>query len=206
MNQSEKGIEIQKIAELYNIRYNNFGRNIKTVGWGNKKDQVLRFEMLLRGLEPKGKTILDIGCGLGDLVTYLNEKTNGDFQYIGIDIADTLVNDAKKIFTSSNVQFFTCDIFAMDSMPSVDISVMSGALSFKTDGIESYAFKTMHKMFEISNEGASLNFLTKYVDFELPKNQHYSPEVVFSKAKELTKKVNLFHDYELYEFTVQLLK
>jgi len=206
MNQSEKEIEIQKIAELYNIRYNNLGRNIKTVGWGNEKDQVLRFEMLLRGLDPKGKTILDIGCGLGDLVTYLHEKTNGDFQYIGIDIADTLVNDAKNFFTTSNIQFFTCDIFSMDSMPSVDISVMSGALSFKTDGIESYAFKTMHKMFEISNEGASLNFLTKYIDFELPKNQHYSPELVFSKAKELTKKVNLFHDYELYEFTIQLLK
>jgi len=206
MNQTDKGIEIQKIAELYNTRYNNFGRNIKTVGWGNEKDQVLRFEMLLRGLEPQGKTILDIGCGLGDLVTYLYEKTNGDFNYIGIDIAETLVNDAKRKFTNSNIQFFTGDIFSMDSLSTVDISVLSGALSFKTDGIESYAFKTMHKMFEISNEGACLNFLTKYVDFELPKNQHYSPEVVFSKAKSFAKKVTLFHDYELYEFTVQLLK
>ena len=61
-------------------------------------------------------------------------------------------------------------------------------------------------MFELSNEVISLNFLSKYVDFELDKNQHYEQQEVFGWAKDITRRVNLFHDYPLYEFTVQLFK
>ena len=78
-------------ALLYNERYKKFGRDIRTVGWGNDRDQILRFEVLFRGLEPRGKTILDVGCGLGDLVPYLERRTDGDFKYIGIDVASKLV-------------------------------------------------------------------------------------------------------------------
>lgn len=192
-------------AALYNSRFAQFGRDIKTVGWGNKESQRLRFDVLFRELDPKGKSILDVGCGLGDLVPYLEERTNGDFTYIGIDIAEKLVEDAKAYYTTSKTKFYTGDIFSLN-LPSVDIAVLSGALSFKTENIESYAYETMAKMFALSNEAACLNFLSKYVDFELEKNQHYQPETVFAKAKILSKTVNLLHDYPLYEFTIQVMR
>jgi ubiquinone/menaquinone biosynthesis C-methylase UbiE len=161
--------------------------------------------MLFRGLNPKGKTILDVGCGLADLIPFLENYTGGDFEYIGIDIASKLVDDAKNMYTKSGRTFLAGDIFTV-TFPPVDIAVLSGALSFKIEGIEPYAYATMKKMFELSKEAACLNFLSKYVDFELEKNQHYQPELVFSKAKELSKWVNLFHDYPLYEFTIQIFK
>lgn len=198
-------IDTSQAADLYNTRYDQFGRDIKTVGWGNAKDQLLRFDVLLRGLEPKGKSILDIGCGLGDMIPYLTERTGGDFNYIGIDIAEKLIVDASATFKSKGYQFYTGDIFSVN-LPKVDIALLSGALSFKTENIETYAYETMAQMFELSKEAACLNFLTKYVDFELEKNQHYQPETVFSKAKQFSKKVNLLHDYPLYEFTVQLIR
>ncbi len=198
-------IDTSKVAALYNQRYDELGRDIKTVGWGKETDQILRFEVLFRGLDIKGKTILDVGCGLGDLVPFLNEKTNGDFTYVGIDIADKLIEDAGKKFGNEKIKFITGDVFSV-SVSNIDIAVLSGALSYKTEGIENYAYETIKKMYEISNEAAALNFLSKYVDFEAEKNQHYHPETIFSKAKAISKKVNLFHDYPLYEFTVQLLK
>ncbi len=198
-------IDTSKLAALYNQRYDELGRDIKTVGWGKETDQILRFEVLFRGLDIKGKTILDVGCGLGDLVPFLNEKTNGDFTYVGIDIADKLIEDAGKKFGNEKIKFITGDVFSV-SVSNIDIAVLSGALSYKTEGIENYAYETIKKMYEISNEAAALNFLSKYVDFEAEKNQHYHPETIFSKAKAISKKVNLFHDYPLYEFTVQLLK
>lgn len=194
-----------KAAQLYNSRYNQFGRDIKTVGWGSSKDQQIRFDILFRGIDPKGKTILDVGCGLGDLVPYLENITGGDFNYIGIDIAEKLLEDAKKIYGENRKAFYIGDIFSID-LPQVDISILSGALSFKIDGIETYAYASMHKMFDISKEAACLNFLSKYVDFELEKNQHYSPETIFTKAKSISRKVNMYHDYPLYEFTIQIIK
>jgi ubiquinone/menaquinone biosynthesis C-methylase UbiE len=205
MDRSIKNIDKSRIAELYNNRFVEFGRNIKTVGWGSEKDQYLRFEMLFRGINPKGKKILDIGCGLGDLIPFLNEKTGGDYTYIGIDIAEKLIIDARKIYASNNRLFYIGDIFSITETD-IDIAVLSGALSFKTQGIETYAKNTLLRMVSLSKEVACLNFLSKYVDFELEKNQHYSPEKIFSWAKSASNRVNLFHDYPLYEFSIQIFK
>ncbi len=189
-------------ALLYNERYRKFGRDIRTVGWSNGRDQVMRFDVLFRGLDPRGKTILDVGCGLGDLVPYLERRTGGDFNYIGIDVAGELVQDARATHGGSNCEFSMGDIFSIE-LPQVDISVLSGALSLKRDGIETYARDTLRQMIKLSRVAAGLNFLTSYVDFEAPHNQHYQPEKVFSWAKECSKRVNLIHDYPLYEFTIQ---
>lgn len=205
MVESLNNFDTNKAAELYNSRYNDLGRNIKTVGWGSKEDQTLRFEILFRGLNFKGKTILDVGCGLGDLVVFLEERTNGDFQYIGIDVASQLIIDAKSLLGKSDREFYVGDIFSLP-LPQIDISVLSGALSLKTNGIHQYTIDTMLKMFELSQESACLNFLSTYVDYELERNQHYQPEMVFKWAKKISKRVNLINDYPLYEFTIQMLK
>jgi ubiquinone/menaquinone biosynthesis C-methylase UbiE len=198
-------IDINSTASLYNSRFEKYGRDIKTVGWDNEDSQHLRFEVLFRGLNPKGKTILDVGCGLGDLIPYLEQRTNGDFKYIGIDIAEKLINNAVSTYGGEGREFYVGDIFSLN-VPDVDISILSGALSFKTPGIEEFACETMRIMFELSREAASLNFLTKYVDFELEKNQHYQPETIYSWAKKLSKRLNLIDDYPLYEFTIQILR
>lgn len=191
-------------ADLYNGRFEQFGRDLRTVGWGSREDQRLRFDVLFRGTDPRGMVILDVGCGLGDLVPYLEERTGGDFQYVGVDVAEKLVADACAAHSAPNCRFLHGDVFTIEPGP-VDFAVLSGALSLKIEGIELYAQRVMERMFALSRHSASLNFLSKYVDYELDKNQHYQPEVVFSWAKRITRKVNLFHDYPLYEFTVQLL-
>lgn len=186
------------------MRFEQYGDDIKTVGWGDESSQQLRFDVLFRGLDPKGKKILDVGCGLAGLIPFLEQCTNGDFQYIGIDVAEKLISHARTIYGSEGVEFYVGDILSLN-LPNVDISVLSGALSFKVDNIEAYAFETMNRMFELSQEAACLNYLSKYVDYELGKNQHYQPELIFSDAMKITDRVNLYHDYPLHEFTVQLI-
>lgn len=196
---------IAKAAELYNTRYGQYGRDIRTVGWGSEADQRLRFEVLLRGFDPTGKIVLDVGCGLGALVPFLHERTRGNFRYLGIDVAQRLIVDARTAYGGEGREFRVGDVFLPD-LPQADLVVLSGALSLKSEGIEDYARRCLARMHELSREAASLNFLSKYADFELDKNQHYQPETVFGWAKQVAKKVNLIHDYPLYEFTVQLVR
>ena len=205
MGLTMKNMDTSKVEELYNARFEKYGNDIKTVGWGSASSQKIRFEVLFRNLEPMGKTILDIGCGLGDLVPFLEERTDGDFQYIGIDIAEKLIEHATNTRENERTKFHHGDVFSL-CLPEVDIAVLSGALSLEVNNIESYAYETMKRMHELVDEAACLNFLSKYVDYELDKNHHYSPEKVFTEAIKLTKRVNLFHDYPLHEFTVQLFK
>ncbi len=205
MKDSEQSLDLSKVASLYNARFDEYGSDVKTVGWGNESSQYLRFDVLFRGLDPKGRTILDVGCGLGGLIPYLERHTGGDFRYIGVDIAEKLIGEAAAKHGGAGRDFYVGDIHSV-TLPPVDIAVLSGALSFKAGGMEEYAYGTMERMYALSRKAACLNFLTKYVDYELDKNQHYQPEMIFSKARQIARYVNLIHDYPLYEFTVQLLK
>lgn len=195
--------DFRSIASFYTSKLAEFGVSHKTVGWGSIEDQFLRFRMLLRGLSPKGKVVLDVGCGLGDLVTYLHEETSGDFEYIGIDITESLILKAREIHDRPNCKFFVGDLEACKAK-NIDISLLSGALTYKTPNVKRYARETMQRMFQGSKEAACLNFMSKYSDFELDKNQHYCPGEVLSWSYALSRFVNLYGDYPLYEFTVQL--
>jgi ubiquinone/menaquinone biosynthesis C-methylase UbiE len=196
-------MKISETESVYNSRYDLYGRDLKTVGWGKRDDQNLRFEILLRNLDVRGKTILDVGCGLGDLVPYLASRFGDNFKYIGIDVARRLVEDARRQFeVPDRIEFVHGDIFSIE-LPSVDISLLSGALSLRVEGIEEYAERTLSEMCRISRYATTLNFLSKYCDYELEKNQHFEPEEVFRWARKRCRRVNLIHDYPLFEFTIQ---
>lgn len=198
--------EKRKITNLYGNRYKKFGRSHKTAGWGSAEDQYLRFELLFRNINPKGKSIIDVGCGLGDLVPFLNKRSRGDFDYLGIDICKPLLDDAKKRFSSDRITFLVGDILEIRKLKSADIVVLSGALNFKIQSNQTYAKNMIKKMFGLAKEVACINFMSSYVDFQTKKNYHYSPETIFRFAKSLTRWVSLYHDYPLWEFTIQLYK
>ena len=69
--------------------------NFKKVGWGSLESQTLRFKILTEiGLINK-KSILDVGCGVGDLYGWLL-KNNYTLAYEGLDINPNLIESAKK--------------------------------------------------------------------------------------------------------------
>lgn len=199
---------LDEVKKFYNTRHQEVGDTLKSVGWSTKESQYLRFEVLVRGLELEGKTILDVGCGLGDFIQFLENRGLKNFNYYGIDISESLIGSAKKKYAqNSNYQFLVGDsVELINQLPDFDLSIMSGALSFKIDDNIGYTTEVMRKLTAKAKEATSFNFLTSYVDYTLEKNYHYRPEDIFSIAKTITKKVNLFHDYPLYEFTVQLFK
>lgn len=201
--------DFEEIQKFYNDKVSRHGESIESVGWGTQEDQYLRFAVLLRGLDPRGKTILDVGCGKGDLVGYLQQFYGDSFQYVGVDLSDSHIATANNKWADANAAFFCGDISSWaesSDFKEVDISLMSGAMTYKISDNEKVALETMTKMFEVSSETACLNFMTKYVDFELEKNHHYQPEKIFSQAKDLSRWVSLYHDYPLWEFTVQIHK
>lgn len=192
-----------RIVALYEERLAIHGDDVKTVGWGSVPDQMLRFDVLCRGLDITGQRVLDVGCGLGDMVLYLDSRYGGNFDYTGVDLAGALVTRAQQRFGKENRRFVTANLLETD-LGQFDIILLSGALSFRITDNLSLAKQMLNRMFSMAKTAVSVNFLSTYVDFQAEKNFHYSPEEMFSFAKGLTKFVDLHHDYPLYEFTLQL--
>ena len=196
--------EARRIVRFYEDRLEEFGDDVKTVGWRSREDQVLRFEMLCRGANLRHRRILDVGCGLGDLVAFLDERTDGDFDYTGIDLSERLVAQAEHKYGGDRRRFFPADVMERDDLGMFDLVFLSGTLSFRTANNIGVAKTMMKRMFGLCREVVAVNFLSTFVDYQLEKNFHYDPAEMFAYAKSLTPWVALYHDYPLWEFTLQM--
>jgi ubiquinone/menaquinone biosynthesis C-methylase UbiE len=194
----------KRIVDLYEDRYAAYGYDVRTVGWGSRADQWLRFEVLGRGIDFSGKRILDVGCGLGDFVAFLEAGGQSNYSYTGIDLSSKLIEDATKRFGREDCTFAVADILN-DSLEPFDVVVCSGALSFRLDDNLALAERMIARMFQLAREAVCVNFLSSRVDYQLEKNFHYEPGRMLAYALSLSRWVRLHHDYPLYEFTLQIL-
>ena len=88
-------IDIKKVQERYTARHKTHGNLPETLGW-NKGRQIPRFQSLTGSFSLQNISVLDIGCGFGDLIPYL-EKHGSIKSYLGIDLVPSLITDAQNI-------------------------------------------------------------------------------------------------------------
>ncbi|WP_312432436.1 class I SAM-dependent methyltransferase [Achromobacter sp.] len=195
--------DTRALVDLYEGRYIADGAEITTLGWKNREEQRLRFDVL-SGIGPlQHATVCDVGCGFGDLADYFREKQL-NVTYTGLDIAPSFVAHAKA--THPEDSFIQLDLDQDPYDQEHDYFLSSGALSFKRQDNMAHATRMIEKMFSLCRKGVAVNFLSTYVNHQHPRNFHYSPEDVFRLARGLTKWVKIRHDYPLWEFTLYLYK
>jgi SAM-dependent methyltransferase len=195
-----------RLTGLYDGRLAKHGLSVQTVGWGSVADQHMRFEVLCRGLDLKGKRVLDIGCGLGDFVSWAERRFGSDFDYTGIDLSPELVKAANARFENARRTFITGTVTPESAVGEFDVVVLSGTLTFKTADNLATMQSVLTSAWQRCRVALCCNFMTTYADSQLEKNFHYSPEQVFAFGKSLSRFVVLHHDYDLYEFTLQVLR
>ena len=191
----------------YDERFKKYGYSPTTLGW-TKGKQNIRFDILSSFFDIQGKTILDIGCGFGDLNIYLSNVHGLNFRYIGVDIAQDLIQEAEIINNNMNAKFMVGDFLKFEDIQDVDICISSGIFNHKFRKMDNYAFirAIILKAFKISVEGVAFNFLSSKVDFRLAHTFHSEPEKILSYAYELTRNVILRNDYMPFEFSICLYK
>ena len=195
-----------RIVELYEGRLAAYGYDVRTVGWGSRADQSLRFEVLSREIDFSNKRILDVGCGFGDFVAFLEARGVSGYSYVGVDISPKLIEEADKHFGSADRVFKVLDLLDGPEIGMFDVAVCSGALSFKVEDNLGLAHEMLARMFAVSREAVCVNFLSSRVDFMLEKNFHFEPGSTLGYALSLSRWVRIYHDYPLHEFTVQILR
>ena len=120
-----KSEEKKRLIALYEDRYEQYGYDVRTIGWGNKESQILRFDVLCDISDLRGRSVCDLGCGFGDLYPYLLKRF-GDVEYFGIDISPKLIGKAKEKYPDASFAVF--DILEYDISRKFDFILSSGAL------------------------------------------------------------------------------
>ena len=110
---NEPYIKLDKagVVNYYTNKLKKYGISHQTVGWGSQESQQLRFEVLLRNLRLENKTILDLGCGLGDLAAFIKKRNINNFRYIGIELVPDFIKISQERFNGSdNIRFIQYDM------------------------------------------------------------------------------------------------
>lgn len=201
-------IELKKI---YENDLKNFGPNNKGVGWKNKKDATLRYE-IMSGLiltAKKNHSVIDLGCGLSDFYKYIKSKkfkTN----YIGIDLSENMINICKKRYPNNN--YYCLDILHdHKKIPKVDYIIINGLFTQKANYSNLIMFKFLKSVLQISWKktkiGLAFNVMSEYVDWKNKNNFYLNlSKITDFLKKNLGNRFIINHSYGLHEYTVFIYK
>lgn len=144
----------------------------EVVGWMTNEEQRLLFSILVFLYSPED-SILDVGCGRGDLYGFLQEKYPGLYiNYRGIDINPNMINISKQKYTGINTE---CIHLLDDSNLDTYSWILASGIfnlkdSFHLDGfndienITEYMKECIDEMYERSTIGVGFNLLTSLPD------------------------------------------
>jgi SAM-dependent methyltransferase len=110
----------------------------KQVGWQSYESQTQNFEVATN-LDTIAwnsvDSVLDVGCGYGELVRYLREEKAFEGTYTGVDILDRFIHRATQLYGEDDRNTFICgDILSCSQLlSSYDIVISMGTLSVNYD-------------------------------------------------------------------------
>lgn len=191
----------------YKGAYKRFGYSPKSLGW-DKGKQDLRFSVLTSHFACRSKSILDIGCGFGDLTRYLTRHCSGEYTYTGIDVVPEFIDEAVRSHAAANIRFLREDFLSPSFTEEFDIILASGIFNLKPTKTNQYAYiySVMQKAFLACREGFCFDFLSDKVDFTHNHTFHSNPEKILSMAYTFSRNVILKNNYFPFEFSLCVMK
>jgi SAM-dependent methyltransferase len=131
-----------------------YGENAEGVHWDSARAQQVRFAALRAFLpaDLSTLTLVDVGCGLGDLFGFLTAAGDLPARYIGVDCVEPMVAIAR---SRTGCRILHRDVLT-DPLPAADYYVCSGAMNTLTPE-ETELF--IRRCFAVARRGFVFNLL-----------------------------------------------
>ena len=166
-----------------------------------RKGQRLRFEAFLRAHDVRGRSILDIGCGVGDFFARLQE-TKAGADYLGIDVSPEMIARARQRFPDGIFEVGEAGL--LDAR--FDYTVAFAIHNVKVERGREILEQSLRQQFALCDIAAHISLLTdRYKDFD-PHIQAWPAEELLTLALSITPYVTLRHDYLPNDFSVTLYR
>ncbi len=173
----------------------------------SKFSHLRRFDRILELGDFKGRSLLDVGCGIGGFYEFLKERgINCD--YTGTEINQKMLDRAKKRNPEISDRFFLFDIIKEKMGRTFDYVISVGPLNLKfTDNlnmdITMRLIKEMHALAHIGSAISMTSALTKRPSQE---TFYYDPLPLLCEIFKFCTNVRFDHTYLPHDFTLFLYK
>ena len=126
--------------------------------WADANSQQARFQALIDNLDLTDLTLLDVGCGAGDLLEFLTDKQVGA-HYLGIDLVGTVVAEARRRHPTGH---FLCDnLFSPESTfdQTFDVVYASGVFNLDSGDNRQSLPGQIERLLAHTRQGVVFNLL-----------------------------------------------
>lgn len=205
---------MEKLRAFYESLYQTYGRDEKALSWSKHKQEI-RFEQLFRFFpSTRGASVLDIGCGFGDLFAYWKRECPWGGDYCGVDLVPAFIEEARTVFGTQSGARFMCGDFMKDTVLRAErfsYVVASGIFGVQTEENEDAQYAYIDRVFEralrVSTVGIAMDFLSDKVDYRTGAyNFHANPSRILELAYRHSRNVILDNSVMPFEFTLTIMK
>lgn len=178
------------------------------LGWESEEAQRLRFDMLLSRVALEGKRLLDVGCGTGNLLEYINSR-GINVRYTGVDILDKMIERAKA--KQLDAEFIHADIFRDDIFKAgaFDVVYTSGIFNLNLGNNREFLRNALEVFFRLSCSTVVFNLLHYASPDREDKYFYFHPDEVgeiLAGFSGILKKTEFVEAYLKNDFTVVCVK
>lgn len=205
--------DYKKISNHYKRCLQEHGDGHLGHDWPNQKDLLKRYNIMFESFQNKNNiSVLDLGCGTGMFLEFLNSKNliqKNNISYEGSDISEDHINIALNKFGEN--KFYKIDVMTETLPKNYDFIIMNGIFTVKID----LNYDSMKQFFETFikniwpkvNQGIAFNVMSSHVDYERDDLFHLPHDVLADFiTKSLSRNYIIRNDYGLYEYTVYVYK
>jgi SAM-dependent methyltransferase len=189
----------------YEDNVRRYGYDHRSLGFGQRESQKKRFEAVLRHGALHDKSVLDAGCGFGDLLPFLRARGVRP-RYSGIDICPPMIERCHQRFPASARRFVVGDVLDHRPAGRYDHVVASGLFGLNVPGARERIKPTLDRLFSWCRVGLVVNFLSGHTRKPARARLYVDPGEMLEYALSLTPAVRLDHSYLPNDFTLHLYR
>ena len=169
--------------------------------WSDPAAQQARFEVLVRHVGLAGKSLLDVGCGLGDLWAFLHARRI-PVDYTGVDLLEKMVLAARQKHPAG--RFVCADVFDGRSLADqrFDVVFCSGAFNLDLGNNREFLPRAAARLMELAREAVMFNLLHHRTAERHGHCFYYDPAEVQTAMEAIGCNVEIADDYLPNDFTV----
>ena len=194
----------KRIRRHYERRIHPSRASYDILDWSSSFSQEARFVVLTDNVDLHGKSLLDFGCGLGDLLGYLRAR-HIDVDYTGVDISEKMLQQAR--LRQSDARFVCADLFAETKVPvfgpeSFDVVFCSGAFNLNLGNNVQFLPGAVHRLLSLARKVLVFNLLHQRAGLADSTYACYEPADILQAIQPLDCQIQLLEDYLPNDFTV----
>ncbi len=195
--------EEERISAYYDQLVDRHGRGPRALDASSNESLNVRYAALSEVGDMTGKSVLDVGCGFGDLGVFLGGRYDR-VRYHGIDISRRMVEEGRRLHPA-----LTLDIGTVSGMPETatyDFVLASGIFYLLRDDPLQRMGEILKLMFALATEAVAVTSLSAWGKEQHPGEFQIDPGAALELGHSLTKGVVLRHDYHPGDLALYLYR